>query len=160
MLFNRWLRGYKVGQMKAIVSVFLGGSLLLASCGKWGESETRLEGKPVLSTRLQVETKTQIDFARHVKPILEQRCVWCHDGSDKSMPYALTNRAEAFKGKRIVPGSPDRSLFYLAASGEHPGLKMPAVGVKIAPGDLAVLKRWIVSGAVWPEGAAGELKGK
>lgn len=160
MLFKVGRTVYKGIQMKAITSVFLASGLLLVSCGKWGESETQLDGKPVLSARMQAETKTRIEFARHVKPILEERCVWCHDGSDKKMPYALTSREEAFKNKRIVPGKPDLSLFYLAASGQHPNLKMPAVGVKIAPGDLEVLERWIAAGAVWPEGEAGQLKAR
>lgn len=145
--------------MKVIVSVFLGVTLLLASCGGI-ESETRLDGTPVLSPEIQGETVTRIDFGRHVKPILEQRCVWCHNGKDKEMPYSLVNRDEAFANQRIVPGKPSKSLFYLAASGQHPTLKMPAVGIKIAPSDLVVLRRWIESGAVWPAGPIGELKGR
>lgn len=147
-------------KMKAISSAFLASCLLFTSCGKSGESETRLDGKPVLSPLVQAETKSRIDFARHVKPILEERCAWCHDGSDKKMPYILTNREEAFKNKRIIPGKPDQSLLFIAASGQHPTLKMPAVGVKIAPSDLKVLERWIASGAVWPQGKAGQLKGR
>ncbi|MGJ8725231.1 MAG: c-type cytochrome domain-containing protein [Roseibacillus sp.] len=146
--------------MKAISSVFLASSLLLVSCSKWSESETRIDDKPVLSALVQAETKSRIDFARHVKPILEERCVWCHDGKDKKMPYALTNREEAFKNKRIVPGKPDESLFFIAAAGKHPTLKMPSVGMKVAPSDLKVLERWIVSGAVWPQGEVGQLKGR
>lgn len=146
-------------QMNVIVSVFLGALLLLASCGGI-DPETRLDGTPVLSPEIQGETRTRIDFARHVKPILEQRCVWCHNGQDQELPYSLANRDEAFKNQRIVPGKPGKSLFYLAASGQHPTLKMPAVGVTIAPSDLVVLRRWIDSGAVWPAGTIGELKGR
>lgn len=146
-------------KMRAISNVFFA-SLLLTSCGKWGESETRIDDGPVLNGLVQAETKSQIDFARHVKPILEKRCVWCHDGSDRTMPYALTNRKEAFKNQRIVPGKPEQSLFYIAASGQHPTLQMPAVGAKVAASDLKVLERWIISGAVWPEGEAGQLKGR
>jgi hypothetical protein len=147
-------------EMKAFSSAFFATSLLLTSCGKWGDSETRISGKPVLSPLVQAETKSQIDFARHVKPILEERCVWCHDGSDKTISYALTNKEEAFKNKRIVPGKPGKSLLFVAASGQHPALKMPSVGIKIAASDLKVLERWIVSGAVWPEGEAGQLKAR
>lgn len=146
--------------MKASSLLTLVPSLLLSSCGKWEESETRIDDKPVLSALVQAETQTRIDFARHVKPILEERCVWCHDGSDKSMPYLLTNKEEAFKNKRIVPGKPEQSLLYVAASGQHPTLKMPSVGAKVASSDLKVLERWIVSGAVWPSGEAGQLKGR
>ena len=146
--------------MKASSTVFLASSLLLASCGIWGNSDSRISSKAVLSPSLQAETKSQIDFARHVKPILEARCVWCHDGTDKKIPYSLASREGAFKNKRIVPGKPNQSLFYAAAAGEHPPLKESSVGIKVAPSDLKVLERWIDSGAVWPEGAAGKLKGR
>lgn len=146
--------------MKAISSAFLASFLLLTSCGKWGDSETRLDSKPVLSALVQAETENRIDFSRHVKPILEKRCVWCHDGSDQDISYLLTNAEAAFENKRIVPRKPNQSLFYVAAEGKHPTLEMPAVGVKVAPSDLKVLERWIVSGAIWPKGEAGQLKGR
>ncbi|MBK1834880.1 c-type cytochrome domain-containing protein [Roseibacillus ishigakijimensis] len=146
--------------MRATTSILMAGGLLLASCGPNDDSESKLKSRPVLSPRLQAETQSYLDFARHVKPILEERCVWCHDGSDKKMPYSLVNREKAFAGKRIVPGQPEKSLLYLAASGEHPTLQMPAVGVQVAATDLEVLRRWIATGAVWPMGSAGELRGR
>jgi hypothetical protein len=162
MLFKSTWKAYEMTQMKAFVSVFFGGSLLfglLASCGGI-DPETRLDGTPVLSPRTQAETRTHIDFVQHVKPIIEQRCVWCHNGKDKEINYSLLNRSGAFAKQRIVPGKPSKSLFYLAAGGDHPGLEMPAVGMKIAPSDHAVLRRWIESGAVWPDGPAGQLQGR
>lgn len=145
--------------MKAIVSVFLGVILLLASCGGI-DSEARLAGTPVLSPEIQGETRTRIDFARHVKPILEQRCVWCHSGKDKDLAYSLANRDAAFQNQRVVPGKASKSLLYLAASGQHPALKTPNASVTVAPSDQIVLRRWIESGAVWPAGPTGELKGR
>ena len=150
-----------MGEMKAISSAFLASSLLfLASCGFGGDSDSRLSDKPVLSPSAQAETRSQIDFSRHVKPILEERCVRCHDGSDKKTFYSLVNREEAFKGNSIVPGKPSDSILYLAAAGEHPILKKSKEEVSVAPSDLLVLKRWIASGAVWPQGETGELKGR
>lgn len=149
-----------MNEMRAISSAFLFSSLLSTSCGIWGGSETRISDKPVLNYLVQAETKSSIDFARHVKPILEERCVWCHNGTDHKVAYALTNREEAFQNKRIVPTQPGQSLFYVAASGEHPPLENEAKKVSIASSDLKVLERWIVSGAIWPQGEAGQLKGR
>ena len=149
-----------MSKMKAISSAILISPLLLASCGLWGDSESRIDDKPVLSPLVQGETRSRIDFSRHVAPILEERCVWCHNGKDKKMDYALTDRDEAFKNKRIVPGKPEKSLLYLAASGEHPALEDSSVSIRVAPSDLKVLERWIDSGAIWPQGDAGELKGR
>ena len=149
-----------MNEMRAISSAFFIGSLLFTSCGIWGGSEARISNKPVLNSLVQAETKSSIDFARHVKPILEKRCVWCHDGSDKKIPYGLTSHEEAFQNKRIVPRKPDQSLLYVAADGQHPPLEDSSREVKIASSDLKVLKRWIMSGAIWPQGEAGQLKGR
>lgn len=147
-------------EMKAISNVFFVSFLLLASCNLWKNPEARIDDAPVLAALVQAETKSRIDFSRHVKPILEKRCVWCHDGSEKNTPYLLTNREEAFQNKRIVPNKPQQSLLFAAAGGEHPSLPNSSKKVQIAPGDLKVLERWIISGAVWPEGTAGQLKGR
>ena len=149
-----------MSKMKAIASVFLGSALFLASCGSRNALESRLEPSPVLSPRVQSETRTRIDFARHVKPILETRCVWCHDGSDKSVVYNLSSRRKAFRDQRIVSRKPDQSRLYLMAEGQHPLVAESTLAVKMAPSDLLVLRRWIDSGAVWPEGEVGELKGQ
>ncbi|MDP0491204.1 MAG: c-type cytochrome domain-containing protein [Verrucomicrobiota bacterium JB023] len=146
--------------MKKIASVFFGSVVILASCGGGNKSETRLKGPPVLSPELLAETKTRIDFVRHVKPILEHRCVWCHNGKDKKMPYVMTNRSEAFAGGRIVPGRPDESLLFRAMSAEHEAITMPAVGFKVPKEEVEVVRKWIEIGATWPAGKAGELRGK
>lgn len=144
--------------MKAISNVFFMSLVFLTSCSWWGNSKGQIDDKPVLSALVQAETKSRIDFSRHVKPILEERCVWCHDGSDDDIPYSLSSREKAFQAKRIVPGKPRKSLLFVAAGGEHPALGDSGKEVRIAPSDLAVLERWIVSGAVWPEGTTGQLE--
>ena len=141
--------------MRAIVIAFLTTILHLNSCGRSNRALRGLSDKPVLSTRLQTETLTQIDFARHVKPILEERCVWCHDG--KKADYNLTNRNEALKNQNIIPKEPEQSPLYLAAAGQHPELKAFDAEVKIASSDLLTLKNWISSGALWPKGPSGNL---
>lgn len=148
--------------MKLISSAFffIIGSLLVASCSLWSRAKYRIDDKPVLSELVQAETKSRIDFARHVAPILEKRCVWCHDGSEEEVPYVLTNQDGAFQNKRIVPGKPEQSLLFVAAEGEHPVLKNSSATIRVAPGDAKVLERWIISGAIWPSGEAGQLKGR
>ena len=140
--------------MKVISSAFLASLLLFVSCGRRELPERGVGDQPVLSPVVQAETETRIEFARHVKPILEQRCAWCHDGSE-NVPYSLVTRQEAFQNERIVPRKPEESLFFLAA-GEHPDLEETVIQVAVS--DLKVLERWIVSGAVWPSGEAGQLK--
>ena len=148
--------------MKVISSAFLGSLFLFTSCGKWGKGKDRISNEPVLKPLVQAETQSRIEFARHVKPILEKRCVWCHDGSDAGVPYSLANREGAFENKRIVPRKPEQSLFYVAAGGKHPDLEGMVEGSMegslLASSDLKVLRRWILSGAIWPTGEAGQLE--
>ena len=146
--------------MKVISNVFFISALFLTSCGMWGGSEPGMDDSPVLSSSVQAETGSRIDFSRHVKPILEARCVACHDGKDKKVAYALTSRKEAFKNKNIVPGKPKKSLLYVAAAGEHPAINEDGDKIKIAASDVKVIERWILSGAVWPEGASGHLEAR
>ncbi len=144
--------------MKAILNVFFLNFLLLTACGKWNKSENRLTNKPVLSTLVQAETKSRIDFSRHVKPILEARCVTCHHRKTKTISYLLTNQKEAFENERIIPGNPTQSPLYTAASGEHPPLGNSSKKIQIAATDLKVIERWILSGAIWPAGEVGQLE--
>ena len=135
-------------------------AFLLASCGGKNDSPSGINQKPVLSARRQAETETRIDFARHVKPILEERCLSCHDGSNPNTLYLLTCQEEAFKNRRLVTKKPSQSLLYIAAQENHPPHPESERKIKLDSGDLIVLRRWILSGAIWPSGKAGQLKAK
>lgn len=146
--------------MKAI-SKLIFPCLLLISCGWGGKDDSTDTNKPIHNALVRGETRSQIDFSRHVKPILEQRCLRCHDGKNTDTLYALSDGTEAFKKSRIVPGKPSQSLFYVAASEKHPSDSgEPSKGTQLDKGDLLVLKRWILSGAIWPTGEAGQLRKK
>ncbi len=143
--------------MKASSLTAFASALLLASCGPWGETRKPHSRQPVLDSLTQAETASRIDFARHVRPILTKRCVWCHQENEIGKLYLLTSKEEAFHKQRIIPGKPAQSPFYLATTGQHPQLKEYPKGVQIAKSDRKVLERWILSGAVWPAGQAGQL---
>ncbi len=118
--------------------------------------ETRPAGEPVLSAAQLREAQGGVDFERHVRPILEARCLACHDGKEMPGQYSLATREEAFragpKGPRIVPGHANQSLLYVSISTGNHALSMPVVGIRVAAEDIQVLRRWIDGGAAWPEG--------
>ena len=73
------------------------------------------------------------DFDKDIRPLLETKCVRCHDAAHFS------------KAGVIVKGDPDNSrLYQQLASG-----KMPMGGPKIEPAQLAAVKDWIAAGASW-----------
>ncbi|HUF62868.1 MAG TPA: c-type cytochrome domain-containing protein [Verrucomicrobiales bacterium] len=118
--------------------------------------ETRPVGEPVLSAAQLREAQVSIDFQRHIQPVLERRCLQCHDGKTLLGGYSLATREEAFqegsKGPRIVPGHAERSLLFVSISTGNHALSMPSVGIQVAKEEVEALRRWIDAGATWPEG--------
>jgi hypothetical protein len=103
-----------------------------------------------------------VEFRAHVAPILENRCLPCHDGTAMPGLYDLSRRSTAFAvgpaGPRIVPGAPEKSLVFLNPGGTHEKLQaMPPVGNRLTKAELSILHRWINQGAAWPAGQAGVL---
>lgn len=104
-----------------------------------------------------------VDFVKHVRPVLESHCLPCHN--PKGMPglMNLLSREQTLApgphGPRIVPGKPDESLLIKNLSMTHAPVKvMPPVGNRLTPDETKVLRRWITQGAAWPTGSAGQLK--
>jgi len=105
-------------------------------------------------------------FLTQVKPVLQEHCVRCHNGSLPPPSLNLTSKAAAFKRSAsgrdyIVPGAPDRSLLISAVQrgGTHPKM-MPRTEVSLTEDQIGMLREWIEDGAYWPEGAAGTLRPK
>jgi hypothetical protein len=93
-------------------------------------------------------------FARQVAPILEQRCVQCHNAKKAKGSLDLTTRQVLLEGgdsgPAVVPGKAAQSLLVQQISGPKP--KMPRQGKPLTPEQVAALRQWIDNGAAWPEG--------
>ena len=135
--------------------------LMVALCGLLGacesmkesQAETRPVGEPVLSEAQLREARTALSFPEHVKPILEERCLHCHNKKEMPGKFSLETRAEAFAdGRRIVPGNASGSTMIVALTTGNHALTMPAVGTAPPQEEVEVLKRWIDAGAEWPTG--------
>lgn len=103
-------------------------------------------------------------FFTEVKPVLQQHCLRCHNGTLPPPALNLTSRATAFgrgAGGRdyIRPGDPDHSLLVTAVqrSGMHSKL-MPRADISLTDDQIGVLREWIEDGAFWPEGERGRLR--
>ena len=102
-------------------------------------------------------------FRHGVKPLVEERCVWCHNNSRASAGLNFERPATvvAAAAKFVVPGKPDQSRIFLAVTrpNAHPRA-MPGDGWGITANQKAMLQRWIEQGAVWPGGRAGKIRKK
>jgi mono/diheme cytochrome c family protein len=127
-------------------------------------SETRPLGDDVLSASLRREAlRGQVNFANHIKPILETKCAMCHNQDALPGRMSLANRREAQRSGAlrgfIVPGQPEASSLITRTNDAHNGVQaMPPVGERLTRDEIAILRRWIAQGAPWPQGAEGQLK--
>jgi uncharacterized membrane protein len=103
-------------------------------------------------------------FITQVKPVLQQHCVACHNGTLPPPALNLTSKAAAFKRSAtgrdfILPDDPDCSLLISAVQrgGTHPKM-MPRTEVSLTEDQIGMLREWIEDGAYWPAGESGTLR--
>ena len=98
----------------------------------------------------------KVDFAAHVKPILESRCVKCHGPVRPTNGYRIYTKEFAFKAgdsdeEPIVAGKAKLSHLYQLITAKDPDHRMPQKGPPLAPEQIATIQRWIDQGANWPD---------
>jgi hypothetical protein len=111
----------------------------------------------ILPVVLIAPAQTLPDFAKEVAPILQRRCLACHNAATRSSGLRLDHQegllAGGYSGKVIQPGnSADSRLTRLVEGAEK--IVMPPAGPRLKPGEIATLRNWIDAGAKWPAGFA------
>ncbi len=110
------------------------------------------------------EAPVAVSFEKQIKPVLEGKCMHCHNRETLPDRISFENAKLAFATTKdgkvyIVPGKPEASL--LIAAIENPlfhEMLMPMVGPRLTVEEAAVFRRWVAEGAKWPEGKAGDVK--
>ncbi|MDZ4689338.1 MAG: PSD1 and planctomycete cytochrome C domain-containing protein [Planctomycetaceae bacterium] len=91
-------------------------------------------------------------FADRVAPVFERRCVSCHNDAEAKGGLSLQSLAGLHKGGDsgavIRAGQPAASSLLDAITGDKP--EMPKTGPSLSVAEVAAIKQWIQSGAVWP----------
>ncbi|GAB3700514.1 DUF1553 domain-containing protein [Spirosoma flavus] len=114
--------------------------------------------KPAEIARLDAQLPETIDYNRHVKPILSDKCFFCH-GPDKAVqkgglelatPEGAYAALKKSNGKHaIVPGNLSESEVYYRLIATDPDVMMPppASNRFLTPYEKAMLMKWIEQGA-------------
>jgi len=102
-------------------------------------------------------------FEREVRPVLVARCHGCHAAETKPSGGLRVDDLHGLKtgggrGPAIVPGDPAASLLIKAVRRQDAKLAMPPEG-PLESEEIAVLERWIATGAVWPAVELSEDQG-
>jgi uncharacterized membrane protein len=113
-------------------------------------------------TELPSSANHTVDFARDVRPILQERCFGCHGAEKQKSGYRLDSRDAAIKGgdsgdAAIVVGkSADSPLIQFVAGLDADKLMPPKKSDKtrLTAEEVGVLRAWIDHGAAWPEDAS------
>ena len=106
---------------------------------------------------LAAQGAAKVDFAKDVLPLLRQNCFGCHGPAMQQGGLRLDRRSSVMKvgSRRLSPGSAENSFLYHRISGTEYGPQMPPTGALKAE-QIAVVKKWIEQGAVWPDSLANE----
>lgn len=94
---------------------------------------------------------TAIDFQRMVLPILQDKCVDCHNDLLKMADLRLDSRAAMIESGVLEPGAADKSLLVRRLHERELGILMPPTG-QLSKFEIETLKAWINAGAEWPTG--------
>ena len=102
-----------------------------------------------------------VDFVEDVAPLLEAHCVRCHSPGRLEGEISLATRDDLFAKGYVLPGDPDGSrLLSLVTASDGQPPRMPHDGKPISAQAVATVRRWIASGAVWPEGVTLERRSR
>ncbi len=97
----------------------------------------------------------RVEFVRDIQPLLLSRCAECHGEKAAKSGLRLDVKSAALhggdSGAVIVPNQSAKSTLMerISSRGDD---KMPPEGERLSDSQVALLKRWIDQGAVWPDG--------
>ena len=106
----------------------------------------------ILLTANPLLAQPKVEFNRDIRPILSDRCYYCHGPDEKTQKadLRLDTREGALADGAIVPGKPEKSeLFYRITTHDEDDI-MPqpkAKKPKLDAQEIALFKRWIEEGA-------------
>lgn len=96
-----------------------------------------------------------VDFAKEIRPILEERCLKCHGRGRDQGGFRLDSRETLLKGgdsgAAVEPGKSVASHLIELVQGFDPDNVMPKKGTRLTPVQIGLLRAWIDQGLKWEE---------
>src|SRR6266481_26849 len=137
----------------------------LTVAGAYAHAQEAKDAKTQAIQPAEVKLGRPVDFERDVYPILDAKCVACHNVAINENGLNLEDVKNILKGGKrgpsVVAKDPEKSLlFKLASRGAQPA--MPPLPNKVeatalTPQELGILKQWIVEGANIGMGGTGNV---
>jgi hypothetical protein len=99
-----------------------------------------------------------VDFVRDIQPLFAASCYTCHAGEKPRGQTRFDAKATAMKV--IAPGKSAASRLIQRVLGEGHEPRMPFEQPALPEAKIALLRRWIDEGAVWPDSASVQVAEK
>ncbi len=90
-------------------------------------------------------------FQDRVAPILERRCITCHNDAQLAGDVSLQSAAVAMASGSIEPGDADGSHLIDLITAKDGKAGMPKDAEPLSPEEVDLIRSWIEAGAKWPE---------
>lgn len=108
------------------------------------------------------QDQQSVDYVRDVQPIIESHCWSCHGHEQREGGLRLDVRSRALaggdSGPVIVARDSAASRLWNYVAGNDPDHQMPPDGDPLNTDQVETLRRWIDSGADWPDSASREAE--
>ncbi len=92
-------------------------------------------------------------FRDRVVPVIQKRCLSCHNSVDHKGGFALQTADEISKSGFVESGKPnDSHLLTVLKSQDGKRPAMPKNGEPLKIEEVAAIEQWIAGGAKWPDG--------
>jgi mono/diheme cytochrome c family protein len=97
-----------------------------------------------------------VSYFKKVRPIFQANCQGCHQPAKAKGGYVMTDFAKLLEGgesvadgeRAIVPRDPEHSLLIKQVTPQQGTAEMPPKKLPLADQELALIRRWVVEGAV------------
>jgi hypothetical protein len=103
------------------------------------------------TAQAEVDSIKEVDFNRHIRPILSNNCFFCHgpDEAKREGDLRLDIREDAIEAFAFVPGDPEEGELLLRIFSSDPEEMMPkpSSNKELSEVEKLLLKRWITEGA-------------
>ncbi|HUP77590.1 MAG TPA: DUF1549 domain-containing protein, partial [Pirellula sp.] len=108
----------------------------------------------VILLSLSIFAQDPIHFNRDVRPILSDKCFFCHgpDAAKREADLRLDDSDAAFSANVFTPGKPEESELVKRVRSHDPDERMPPPISKIEPlnlREIEILEQWIKQGAIY-----------
>jgi len=150
-----WIRNLALYKATVAKATSIAAAILVVLTGHYGATLTH--GSDFISEPITKATPVSVDkamvFADVIQPILEQKCVSCHNADKVKGELMLTDAKSILKGgktgKFLVAGNPEMSLFLQRIHLPLDEKKhMPPVGkAQLNPQEIRLLSLWVKGNA-------------